>query len=338
MKKIQAIVLSSFAATSILLSSCGGNISTDTPLKTGVDSLSYSFAVKLYNEGLEAHLMQMELLSDTTAISYHYSQQIAADSNSTKKAELEKEMRFKIDSIQKTNEKNIAEFLKGMKSTINAPKSQNAFLIGQTLGHQIGGSMLPQMAERIYGANTDKKLNTDAFLAAMATSFRKGEYAIPTPGAIFDVKMQEIQEKEMKAREEEMKKEYASQIEAAEKFLAENKEKEGVTTLPSGLQYKVIKEGNGDKPKASDVVKVHYHGTLIDGTVFDSSVDRGTPATFGVGQVIPGWTEALQLMPVGSKWTVYVPQDLGYGSQNAGSIPPFSTLIFDVELLSIESK
>lgn len=121
-----------------------------------------------------------------------------------------------------------------------------------------------------------------------------------------------------------------------EAFLEENSKRSGVVTLPSGLQYEVITEGSGATPKSSDTVKVHYHGMLIDGSVFDSSVRRGEPATFGVTQVIHGWVEALQLMPVGSKWKLYIPSELAYGAQGAGkSIAPYSTLIFEVELLDI---
>jgi FKBP-type peptidyl-prolyl cis-trans isomerase FklB len=120
-------------------------------------------------------------------------------------------------------------------------------------------------------------------------------------------------------------------------FLAANKKKADVTTLPSGLQYTVMTKGTGEIPVATDKVNVHYHGTLLNGSVFDSSVDRGTPATFGVTQVIAGWVEALQLMPVGSKWKLFIPSDLAYGERGAGeNIPPFSTLQFEVELLSIE--
>lgn len=123
---------------------------------------------------------------------------------------------------------------------------------------------------------------------------------------------------------------------AGEQFLAANKAKPGVTTLPSGLQYQVIKEGTGPKPALTDKVKTHYHGTLIDGTIFDSSVDRGQPISFAVNGVIPGWTEALQLMPVGSKWKLFIPSDLAYGDRQAGpKIGPGSTLIFEVELLEI---
>ena len=121
-----------------------------------------------------------------------------------------------------------------------------------------------------------------------------------------------------------------------EEFLAANAKKEGVVTLPSGLQYEVIKEGNGKKPSATDRVKCHYEGTLIDGTVFDSSVKRGEPAVFGVNQVIKGWVEALQLMQEGSKWRLYIPYDMAYGENGAGEmIPPYSALIFDVELISV---
>ena len=125
-------------------------------------------------------------------------------------------------------------------------------------------------------------------------------------------------------------------LEEGNKFLEENKAREGVKTTESGLQYEIITEGDGPKPAATDQVRVHYHGTLIDGTVFDSSVDRGEPAVFGVNRVIPGWTEALQMMPVGSKWKIYIPADLAYGERGAGGdIGPNSTLIFDVELLEI---
>lgn len=125
-------------------------------------------------------------------------------------------------------------------------------------------------------------------------------------------------------------------IKQGEKFLEINKKKEGVITLPSGLQYEIIAEGNGKQPNAEDQVRCHYEGMLTDGTLFDSSVKRGQPAVFGVGQVIQGWVEALQLMNEGSKWKLYIPYQLGYGAQGAGeSIPPYSTLIFEVELIEV---
>lgn len=128
-------------------------------------------------------------------------------------------------------------------------------------------------------------------------------------------------------------------VAAGKEFLVENSKKEGVITLPSGLQYTVIKAGTGPKPGPEDKVTTHYHGTLVDGKVFDSSVDRGQPVSFAVNGVIPGWTEALQLMSVGSKWKLFVPSNLAYGERGAGGdIGPNETLIFDVELISIDAK
>ena len=125
-------------------------------------------------------------------------------------------------------------------------------------------------------------------------------------------------------------------LEEGKAFLAENKKRPEVKTLPSGLQYEVLEEGDGKTPKSTDKVSCHYHGTLLNGTVFDSSIQRGQPAVFGVNQVIKGWVEALQLMKEGSKWRLFIPSDLAYGKQGAGnSIEPNSTLIFDVELISI---
>lgn len=147
--------------------------------------------------------------------------------------------------------------------------------------------------------------------------------------------MRKYMEAEMK-KAEENKIIYGDNIEKGENFLAENGKREGVVTTKSGLQYEIIKKGNGATPTANDKVRVHYHGTLIDGTVFDSSIDRGEPAEFGVSQVIKGWTEALQLMPVGSKWKLYIPYDLAYGDREVSEeIKPYSTLIFEVELLDI---
>lgn len=129
---------------------------------------------------------------------------------------------------------------------------------------------------------------------------------------------------------------YAQNKASGEAFLAENAKKAGVVTLPSGLQYEVLAEGSGKKPSATDRVQCHYEGTLIDGTVFDSSIKRGEPAVFGVNQVIKGWVEALQLMQEGAKWRLYIPYDMAYGEHGAGEmIPPFSALVFDVELIKV---
>jgi FKBP-type peptidyl-prolyl cis-trans isomerase FkpA len=125
-------------------------------------------------------------------------------------------------------------------------------------------------------------------------------------------------------------------VQSNESFLSDNAKREGVQTTPSGLQYEVLRDGSGPKPRITDTVTVHYKGTLIDGTVFDSSYDRNQPATFPLMQVVPGWRQGIPPMPVGSKYKLYIPPDLGYGSQDKGTIPPNSVLIFEVELLGIE--
>jgi FKBP-type peptidyl-prolyl cis-trans isomerase FklB len=148
--------------------------------------------------------------------------------------------------------------------------------------------------------------------------------------------MMEFQKQLMAKHDEKMKSVGEKNKKEGDAFLAENKKKEGVVTLPSGLQYKIVTAGTGKKPKSEETVTVNYRGTLIDGTEFDSSIKRGQPATFPVHGVIKGWTEALQLMPVGSKWQLFIPSDLAYGAQGAGGvIGPDATLIFEIELLSI---
>ncbi|MDB5255363.1 MAG: fklB [Chitinophagaceae bacterium] len=170
-------------------------------------------------------------------------------------------------------------------------------------------------------------ISIEVFTAAIQDVFADKALKIDlsTGGQILNEYFQKIQDRK-----------FSKNVEEGKAFLKANSTKEGVVTLPSGLQYKILKEGNGPKPSASDQVTTHYHGTLINGTVFDSSVQRGQPATFPVNGVIQGWVEALQLMPTGSKWQLYVPSDLAYGTRGASDdIGPNTTLIFDVELISI---
>lgn len=170
-------------------------------------------------------------------------------------------------------------------------------------------------------------INTEAFIDGLNTVF-SGKMPEIMPDEANNI-LQDYFDKLQQAKGKEAKAE-------GEKFLAENKKKEGVVALPSGLQYKILTAGDGPKPKASDTVKCHYEGRLINGTVFDSSIRRNEPAEFPVSGVIAGWVEALQLMPVGSKWQLYIPSELAYGAHGAGqSIGPNETLIFDVELLAI---
>ena len=186
------------------------------------------------------------------------------------------------------------------------------------IGLGIGQNLLSMGAQGI---------NVEDFAQAIADVLNRNELAMSHNEA------REIVNKYFMELEEKMN---AENIEKGKDFLEGNAKKEGIVTLPSGLQYEVITEGNGKKPSATDRVKCHYEGTLIDGTLFDSSIKRGQPAVFGVNQVIKGWVEALQLMSEGSKWRLFIPSELGYGAQQAGEmIPPHSTLIFEVELIEV---
>lgn len=185
------------------------------------------------------------------------------------------------------------------------------------------------------------ELKDDVFLKGVIDGMADNDD--PEAGLLDDKARIEVKREHSKIRREEERKEReasaAENKKKADEFLEENKKKEGVITTESGLQYKIEKEGDGPKPTAEDRVSVHYKGTLIDGSEFDSSYKRNRPATFPVGRVVKGWTEALQLMPVGSKWTLYIPPDLGYGERGAGSkIGPNSALIFEIELLEIVNE
>ena len=189
------------------------------------------------------------------------------------------------------------------------------------------GRQLAQM-----GAND---LSIEDFAAAIKDVIAGNELKVSNREA------QTIVQEYFRKKEEKLNAERAEKGKVAkaegEKYLAENAKKEGVTVLPSGLQYMVLKEGNGNKPKATDTVKCHYEGFLIDGTVFDSSVERGEPAEFALNQVIAGWTEGLQLMQEGAKYRFFIPYNLAYGEQGAGqAIPPYAALIFDVELIKVK--
>lgn len=181
------------------------------------------------------------------------------------------------------------------------------------------------MGQNFKGSGVDK-LNADDFADALRAVYGEG-----TPAMTYDEAKQVVQEyfTNLQAKAGEMN------AKAGKEYLANNAKEEGVKVTESGLQYLVVKEGNGKKPGPNDVVTVHYTGRLIDGTVFDSSVERGEPATFAVGQVIPGWVEGLQLMSEGSAYRLFIPSELAYGEHGTGPIQPNSTLIFDVQLLKV---
>ena len=338
MKKINLLALSAFIG-SLLLVSCGGNSSTPkVSLKNDVDSISYAYGVSLAEQGLSQFLEQEGIVESASSLQYEYQMKISA-ADSTEKVSLEKELKSKLDSLKKDNAPKLDEFLRGVKEALNSGKEKTPYIQGLGIGNQISEKMMPQLTSMIFAADTTKKMNNDQIVAGLFGALRNETLAISTADASEYVqsRVEQAQEVSQRVAEENMKVDNADAIAAGEAFLAENAKRDEVVVLPSGLQYEVIKKGTGAMPTDADQVKVHYHGALIDGSVFDSSIDRGEPIVFGVTQVIPGWTEALKLMPVGSEWKVYIPYDLGYGAQGSGpDIKPFSTLVFDVKLLGIE--
>ena len=226
----------------------------------------------------------------------------------------------------------MAEFIKGLNEGANkTSKKDIAYMAGLQIGQQISNQMMKGINQELFAGDSTKTISKDNFMAGfIAGTLEKG--GVMTMEAAQEYTRTAMETIKAKAMEEK----YADNKAAGEKFLAENKAKEGVKTTESGLQYKVITEGKGEIPADTCKVKVNYKGTLIDGAEFDSSYKRNEPATFRANQVIKGWTEALTMMPVGSKWELYIPQELAYGSRESGQIKPFSTLIFEVELVGIE--
>ena len=228
----------------------------------------------------------------------------------------------------------IAEFLKGVNDAANkTSKKDEAYVLGLQIGSQMAGPQaIKGMNHQLFADDSTMTVNKGDILAGVfAGVLNKDMKMRPEEAQVLIQKMMES----IKGKAAEKK--YADNKAAGEKFLAENGKKDGIITTKSGLQYQVLREGNGKAPKATDQVECHYEGTLIDGTKFDSSYDRGQTATFPLNQVIAGWTEGLQLMTEGAKYRFFIPYQLGYGERGAGaSIPPFSALIFDVELVAVK--
>ena len=331
-------ILGTFCAMTmltVLMVSCGGASTPKTSLKNSVDSVSYAYGVSMAEQGLVQFLEQSGVLQSTSNIEYDYQMRIAA-ADSIQKVALQKEMAAKIDSLNKVNAPRLNEFIKGMQAAMNL-EEKSPYAQGLNIGVQFSQQMLPQVNSMLYGEESTQKVNNDQVMAGLISVLKNQPLAISAmdANAMVQGEIEKAQETQQARQEETLKEQYADAIAEGDAYMAENAKREGVVTLPSGLQYEILREGNGPIPTDTDRVKVHYHGTLIDGKEFDSSLG-GDPATFGVTQVISGWTEALKLMPVGSKWKLYVPYNMAYGSQDRGTIKPFSNLIFDVELLGIE--
>lgn len=227
------------------------------------------------------------------------------------------------------------DFLRGFKEAANDPTNakMKAYAAGLQIADQVMNQMLPQANKQI----TD---NRDSAFVNQAEFLRGFLEATTNSGSVTSDSAMKVAERQMEYYHDQlMEKKYGDNRIAGEKFLAENAKKDSVVTLPSGLQYKIIKAGTGEKPSENSKVEVNYEGRLIDGTVFDSSYKRNKPQEFSVNGVVPGFSEALKLMPAGSTWEIYIPQELAYGARETRNSPikPFSTLIFKVELISVKA-
>lgn len=285
MKSVK-IILSVFAVSAVILSSCTSDKAKDVSLENNLDSLNYALG---YANG--KIIKQYHLQGDST-------------------------------------DEKMKALLEGIRAGLKEDAADKDLAAVAELGKSIGTQL--KTAPDFYGDSSltvDYKLIRQGLINGILDE--NTGMKIEEAQTYFNKTMESIQTRKIEAQ-------YKDNKIAGETFLKENAKRAGVLATASGLQYEIIKKGTGALPTDTSRVKVHYHGTLVDGTVFDSSVERKEPAIFGVNQVIKGWTEGLQLMPVGSKFKFYVPQELAYGPQNRGKILPFSALIFEVELIGIE--
>ena len=229
----------------------------------------------------------------------------------------------------------MAEFIKGLNEGANAGdnKKKAAYYAGIQIGQQISNQMVKGINHELFGNDSTKTISMKNFMAGFVTGTtgKQGLMTLEEAQTVAQQKMEEIKTKTMEAT-------YGDNKKAGEDFLAKNAKAEGVKTLPSGVQYKVIKEGTGAIPADTSLVKVHYEGKTLDGNVFDSSYKRGEPISLRCNQTIKGWTDAMVHMPAGSIWEVYIPQELAYGSREQGNIKPFSMLTFKIELIEVNPK
>ena len=229
----------------------------------------------------------------------------------------------------------MADFIKGLNEGANAGdnKKKAAYYAGIQIGQQISTRMIKGINHEVFGDDSTKTISMKNFMAGFisGTTGKGGLMTVDSAQVVAQALMQTIKAKEME-------KTYGPNKEAGEKFLAANAKKDGVKTLPSGVQYNVIKEGTGAIPADTSLVKVHYEGRLLNDSIFDSSYKRGEPINLRCNQTIKGWTDAMVHMPAGSVWEVYIPQELAYGEREQGIIKPFSMLIFKIELLEVNPK
>lgn len=261
---------------------------------------------------------KVSLKSDVDTIAYHFG---LAQSQGLKQY---MSMQLGVDSAY------IDEFIKGMKEgAVNeANPKKEAYMKGMEVGKQVQ-QMAKGLSDEVFAGDSTQSINVNTILAGLIAGLNGTDtLSAEAAYAKFNEKLEPV-------RTANMEKQYGDNKKAGEKYLAENKKKEGVKVTPSGIQYKVLVEGKGALPTDTSTVKVHYEGKLIDGTKFDSSYDRNQPfeVNLAAPRVIPGWVEVLKLMPAGSKWEVVIPQDQAYGAQNMGQIKPFSTLIFTIEVV-----
>ena len=228
----------------------------------------------------------------------------------------------------------MADFIKGLNESANSgdDKKKAAYYSGIQIGQQIANQWVSGMNHELFGEDSTKTISLKNLMAGFVSGIKgDGLMTVDSAQVVAQAMMSSIKAKELE-------KTFGSNKEAGEKFLAANAKKDGVKTLPSGVQYKVIKEGNGPIPADTSLVKVHYEGKTVEGKVFDSSYERGEPINLRCNQTIKGWTDAMVHMPAGSVWEVYIPQDLAYGEREQGDIKPFSALIFKIELLEVNPK
>ena len=339
MKTFKFFTIFALVTMALTTVSCNRASTPRTNLRTTVDTASYAWGMSIGPQLV--HMLEQEGVLENVSMMMHSfdfdMRMMTADS--LERIALSRERIAAIDSINRINAPRLNEFLRGMRRGLewgDALAEDSPYATGLQIGMQLS-EMIAHANVAMLGEEATESLNNNQILAGMIKMLRNQQTAISAAEAerIVNRGFERARAEQIARHEAELRGQFEEEIAEGAAFLAANARRESVVVLPSGLQYEIIRVGTGEIPSETDRIRVHYHGTLIDGTVFDSSIDRGQSIVFGVNYVITGWTEALQLMPVGSKWRLYIPYDLAYGGEERGIIRPFSVLIFDVELLEI---